>query len=46
VRRRINLLRSQLMAEAIKRHGGDPEVVVLPDLGILGNTHFPMLDPR
>jgi hypothetical protein len=23
------------MAEAINRHGGDPEVVVLPDLGIL-----------
>jgi hypothetical protein len=32
------------MVEAINRHGGDAENVLLPDLGIHGNTHFPMLD--
>jgi hypothetical protein len=42
--RRINLVRSQLMAEAINRHGGHAEVVKLPDLGIRGNTHFMMQD--
>jgi hypothetical protein len=42
--RRRNLLRSRLMAEAINRHGGDAEVLLLPDIGIYGNTHFPMLD--
>ncbi len=42
--RRINLVRSQLFAEAIKRHGGDAEVLILPDMGITGNTHFLMLD--
>ena len=29
---------------AINRHGGDAEVLVLPDVGIYGNTHFPMSD--
>ena len=42
--RRRNLVRSRLMAEAINRHGGDAEVLVLPSIGIRGNTHFPMLD--
>ncbi len=32
------------MVEAINRHGGDAENLVLPDIGIRGNTHFPMLD--
>ena len=43
--RRINALRAQLMADAINRHGGDATNVMLPaDLGITGNTHFPMSD--
>ena len=43
--RRINALRAGLMAEAINRHGGDATNVMLPaDLGITGNTHFPMSD--
>jgi hypothetical protein len=42
--RRRNLVRSQLMAEAINRHGGDATVLILPEIGIVGNTHFPMLD--
>jgi hypothetical protein len=42
--RRRNVLRAQLMVEAINRHGGDARNVILPDIGIHGNTHFPMLD--
>jgi hypothetical protein len=32
------------MVEAINRHGGRAANVMLPDLGIRGNTHFPMSD--
>ena len=43
--RRINVVRAQLMADAINRHGGDATNVMLPaDLDIHGNTHFPMSD--
>jgi hypothetical protein len=42
--RRINVVRSRLMVEAINRHGGRAANVMLPDLGIRGNTHFPMSD--
>lgn len=42
--RRRNVLRAELMVEAINRHGGDAQNLVLPDVGITGNTHFPMLD--
>ncbi len=31
-------------AEAINRHGGNAEVVHLPEHGVFGNTHFPMSD--
>ncbi len=30
--------------EAINRHGGDAQVLHLPDVGIRGNTHFPFSD--
>jgi FtsP/CotA-like multicopper oxidase with cupredoxin domain len=42
--RRINVVRARLMVQAINRHGGDATNVMLPDLGIRGNTHFPMSD--
>jgi len=42
--RRRNVVRAGLMVEAINRHGGNAENVILPDIGISGNTHFPMLD--
>ena len=32
------------MVDAINRHGGNAENIILPDIGITGNTHFPMLD--
>ena len=42
--RRRNVVRARLMVEAINRHGGDAQNLLLPNIGILGNTHFPMLD--
>lgn len=30
--------------EAVNRHGGDVTLVHLPEIGIKGNTHFPMSD--
>jgi len=42
--RRRNVLRAELMVEAINRHGGDAQNLLLPDIGVTGNTHFPMLD--
>ncbi|MBA5602051.1 alpha/beta fold hydrolase [Pectobacterium aroidearum] len=30
--------------ETINRHGGNAQLVVLPELGIKGNTHFPFSD--
>jgi hypothetical protein len=42
--RRVNVQRAKLMVETINRHGGNAINVMLPDLGVRGNTHFPMLD--
>lgn len=42
--RRVNVQRAKLMVEAINRHGGDARNVMLPEIGVRGNTHFPMLD--
>jgi hypothetical protein len=30
--------------DVVNRHGGDVTVVHLPEIGIRGNTHFPMSD--
>ena len=40
----MNLRRARLFADTINRHGGDAEVVHLPEIGIRGNTHFPFND--
>ena len=37
---RVRLKEARLMVETINRHGGDAEVLHLPDIGIYGNTHF------
>lgn len=42
--RRRNVLKAQYMVDAINRHGGDAENLLLPDIGITGNAHFPMLE--
>jgi hypothetical protein len=41
---RIRLAMARLWAEAINRHGGDAQIVHLPEIGIHGNTHFPFSD--
>jgi hypothetical protein len=42
--RRINVVRAKLFVEAVNRHGGNAKNVMLPEIAIRGNTHFPMLD--
>ncbi|RXF67104.1 hypothetical protein [Hansschlegelia zhihuaiae] len=42
--RRRNVLVAKLFAKAINRHGGDAEILNLREIGIRGNTHWPMLD--
>lgn len=39
---RLSLARQ--WAERVNRHGGDVTVLHLPEIGIKGNTHFPMSD--
>lgn len=41
---RIRLRLAKLWAEAVNRYGGDVTVIHLPEIGIYGNTHFPMSD--
>ncbi|WP_228375800.1 hypothetical protein [Chryseobacterium taiwanense] len=31
-------------AKVVNSHGGDVKIVHLPEIGIKGNTHFPMSD--
>ena len=40
--RRLHLMRC--WAEMLNRLGGDVTVIHLPDVGLRGNTHFPMSD--
>jgi hypothetical protein len=42
--RRLGVIRSHIFADAVNRHGGNAEVLMLPDAGLSGNTHFPMQD--
>jgi hypothetical protein len=41
---RARLAMARLWADAVNRHGGDAQVVHLPEIGIRGNTHFPFSD--
>lgn len=41
---RVRLNLANKWAEVMKEHGGDVQVIVLPDIGIKGNTHFLMAD--
>jgi hypothetical protein len=41
---RVRLAMARRWAEAVNRHGGDAQVVHLPEIGIRGNTHFPFSD--
>jgi hypothetical protein len=33
-----------LFVEAVNSHGGDAQLLHLPDMGVTGNTHFPISD--
>ena len=41
---RIRLEMARLWVDAINKHGGDAMVVHLPEIGVMGNTHFPFSD--
>ncbi len=41
---RVRLAMAKLWRDAVNNRGGDVTVVHLPEIGILGNTHFPMSD--
>lgn len=41
---RARLQMARLWRDAVNRHGGDVTLVHLPEIGIKGNTHFPMSD--
>lgn len=38
------LNRARLFVDTINRHGGDAQLLHLPEVGIHGNTHFPFAD--
>jgi hypothetical protein len=42
--RRILVEQYRLFAKAANKYGGDVTNVILPDIGIRGNTHYPMAD--
>ena len=41
---RVRLEMARKWRDVVNRHGGDVAVVHLPEIGIRGNTHFPMSD--
>lgn len=41
---RVRLAMARLWVDAVNRHGGDAQLVHLPEIGIRGNTHFLMSD--
>lgn len=41
---RARLKMARLWRDAVNRHGGDVTLIHLPEIGIKGNTHFPMSD--
>lgn len=41
---RARLAMARLWRDSVNRHGGDVKLIHLPEIGIKGNTHFPMSD--
>lgn len=41
---RVASQRAKQFADTVNRHGGDAQVVFLPDIGLHGNSHFPFTD--
>jgi hypothetical protein len=42
--RRIFFEQYKLFATAANKYGGNVKNVILPDVGVFGNTHYPMAD--
>ena len=42
--RRILVEQYRLFALAVNKYGGDVTNIILPDVGVRGNTHYPMAD--
>ena len=41
---RVRLAMARLWVDAVNKHGGDAQLVHLPEIGVRGNTHFLMSD--
>jgi pimeloyl-ACP methyl ester carboxylesterase len=41
---RVASARAKQFVDAVNRHGGDAQLVLLPDIGMKGNTHIPFAD--
>lgn len=41
---RFASIRARQFVDAVNRNGGDAQLVMLPDIGIKGNSHFPFAD--
>lgn len=41
---RARLAMARLWRDSVNKHGGDVKLIHLPEVGIKGNTHFPMSD--
>ena len=41
---RTAFVQARLFVDAVNRHGGDAQLLHLPEIGILGNTHFSFSD--
>ncbi|MFV8325879.1 hypothetical protein [Flavobacterium sp. ZS1P14] len=41
---RVASQRAKQFVDAVNRHGGDARLIILPEIGIYGNTHAPFAD--
>jgi hypothetical protein len=40
----VRLAMARQWRDVVNKHGGDVQVIHLPEIGIKGNTHFPFSD--
>lgn len=41
---RVRVVMARKWIDAVNRHGGDASLVLFPEIGVTGNTHFPFSD--
>jgi len=41
---RVRMIMARKWVDTVNKYGGNASIVHLPDIGIVGNTHFPFLD--